>query len=100
MADKLAGFVPETMNNDEPLREPIVKLGKMVTDRMAVMLGKEKITKESPEYWGLAPICTDEMAEIALKMKKRKPRTMADMKKLTGKDEEYLEKILAEMSEV
>ena len=76
------------------------KLGKMITDRMSVVLGKEKITKESPEYWGLAPICTDEMAEVALKMGKRKPRTMKDMKKLTGKSEEYLEDILAKMSEV
>lgn len=100
MADKLAGFVPDTMKNDEPLREPIAKLGKMITDRMSVVLGKEKITKESPEYWGLAPICTDEMAEVALKMGKRKPRTMKDMKKLTGKNEEYLEDILAKMSEV
>ena len=100
MTDKLAGFVPDTMKNDEPLREPIAKLGKMITDRMSVVLGKEKITKESPEYWGLAPICTDEMAEVALKMGKRKPRTMKDMKKLTGKSEEYLEDILAKMSEV
>lgn len=100
MADKLAGFVPDAMKNDEPLREPIAKLGKMITDRMSVVLGKEKITKESPEYWGLAPICTDEMAEVALKMGKRKPRTMKDMKKLTGKSEEYLEDILAKMSEV
>lgn len=100
MTDKLAGFVPDTMKNDEPLREPIAKLGKMITDRMSVVLGKEKITKESLEYWGLAPICTDEMAEVALKMGKRKPRTMKDMKKLTGKSEEYLEDILAKMSEV
>ena len=100
MADKLAGFVPDTMKNDEPLREPIAKLGKMITDRMSVVLGKEKITKESPEYWGLSPICTDEMAEVALKMGKRKPRTMKDMKKLTGKNEEYLKDILAKMSEV
>ena len=62
MADKLAGFVPDTMNNDEPIREPIVRLGKLITDRLSVKIGKEKITKESPEYWGLAPICTDEMA--------------------------------------
>lgn len=100
MADKLAGYVPETMNNDEPLREPIVKLAKMITDRMDILLGKEKMSKSSPEYWGLASIVTDEMAEVALKMKKRKPRTMADMKKLTGKDEAYLEKILGEMSEI
>ncbi len=57
--------------NDEPIREPIARLGKMISDRMEVMLGKEKITKESPEYWGLAPICTDEQALIAIKMGKK-----------------------------
>ena len=84
MADPYAGFVPDTMKNDEPLREPIVRLAKVVTDRVPVLLGKEKITKESPEYWGLSAICTDEMAEIAIKMGKRKPRTIDDMVRLTG----------------
>ena len=98
MADPYAGFVPDTMKNDEPLREPIVRLAKVVTDRVPVLLGKEKITKESPEYWGLSAICTDEMAEIAIKMGKRKPRTIDDMVRLTGKDKEYLEDILAQMA--
>lgn len=104
MADKLAGFVPDTMNNDEPLREPIVRLGKLITDRLPVKIGKEKITKESPEYWGLAPICTDEMAELAILMGKRKPRTWADMKKLSKKmpnmTDEKLEQLLHDLSEV
>lgn len=98
MADPYAGYVPDTMKNDEPLREPIVRLAKVVTDRVPVLLGKEKITKESPEYWGLSAICTDEMAEIAIKMGKRKPRTIDDMVRLTGKDKEYLEDILAQMA--
>ena len=51
MADPLGGYVPDTVKNDEPIREPIARLGKMISDRMEVMLGKEKITKESPEYW-------------------------------------------------
>ncbi len=83
---------------EEPFREPVARLAKMITDRVPVVLGIEKITKESPEYIGLSAICTDEMAEIAMKMGKRKPRTMADMKRLTGKDETYLEDILAKMS--
>ncbi|MDY3796426.1 MAG: FAD-dependent oxidoreductase, partial [Agathobacter sp.] len=59
----------------------------------------EKITKESPEYWGLAGIVTDEQAEIAIRMKKRKPRTLADMKKLCPEySEEELLKQLEEMS--
>lgn len=104
MADKLVGFVPDTMNNDEPLREPIVRLGKLITDRLPVKIGKEKITKEAPEYWGLAPICTDEMAELAILMGKRKPRTWADMKKLSQKmpnmTDEKLEQLLHDLSEV
>ncbi len=99
MADPLGGFVPDTVKNDEPLREPIARLGKVITDRAEVLLGKEKITKESPEYWGLAGICTDEQAEIAIKMKKRKPRTLSDMKKLCPQySEEELLKQLGEMS--
>ena len=99
MADPLEGFVPETVKNDEPIREPIVRLGKLITDRVAVVLGKEQITKESPEYWGLAPLCTDEQAEIAIKMGKRKPRTFAQIKKLTNcTDDAWLQKQLDEMA--
>ena len=81
-----------------PVREPILKLGKMVTDRIPIKLGLEKLTADDPEYWGLAAMCTDEMAEVALKMGVRKPRTLKDMVKLTGKDEAYLEDILQKMS--
>ena len=42
MADPLGGYVPDTVKNDEPIREPIARLGKMISDRMEVMLGKEK----------------------------------------------------------
>lgn len=83
---------------EEPFREPIAKLAKLVTDRIPVVLGKEKITKDSPEYIGLSALCTDEMAEIAIKMGKRKPRTLEDMVRLTGKDKEYLEDILQKMA--
>ena len=99
MSDLLGNYVPDTVKNDEPMREPIAKLGKLITDRAEIMLGKEKITKESPEYWGLANICTDEQAKIALKMGKRKPKTFAQIKKATGiQDDEYLQKQLDEMS--
>ena len=100
MSDPLGGFVPETVKNDEPAREAVLRLGKVVTDRAEVLLGKEKLTKESPEYWGIAPLVTDEQCEIAIRMKKRKPRTLADMKKLCpGYSEEELLKQLADMSE-
>ncbi len=99
MGDPLGGFVPESVKNDEPIREPIVRLGKLITDRVAVVLGKEQITKESPEYWGLAPLCTDEQAEIAIKMGKRKPRTFEEIKKLTKcTNEKHLQEQLDEMA--
>ena len=100
MSDPLGGFVPETVKNDEPAREAVLRLGKVVTDRAEVLLGKEKLTKESPEYWGIAPLVTDEQCQIAIRMKKRKPRTLADMKKLCPEySEEELLKQLADMSE-
>ena len=70
----------------------------MITDRAPVVLELEKITKESPEYIGLSILCTDEMAELALKMGKRKPRTLEDMVKLTGKDKAYVEEMLQKLA--
>ena len=81
-----------------PVREPVLRLGKMITDRVPIKLGFEKLTADSPEYWGLAPICTDVQAEIALKMGVRKPKTLKQMVKITGMDEKELEKQLEQMS--
>lgn len=81
-----------------PVREPILKLGKMITDRAAIKLGLEKLTAGDPEYWGLAAICTDEMAEVALKMGVRKPKTLPELVKITGMDEKYLEELLNKMA--
>ena len=82
-------------NSDPNVRQPILDLAQMVTNRLFY-----KVKPEDPEYWGLAGIMTDEEAEVAIKMKRRVPRTMADMVKLTGKTEKELEPILAHMSEV
>lgn len=97
MADHLAGYVPEFIEN-EVEREPIIKLAKMITDRVPQKLGLKKITKYDPEYWGLAAMCTDEMAEIALKMGVRKPKTLDEMVKLTNLDKDYLEGVLEKMA--
>ncbi len=86
---KLSFEIPRT---DEP-REKILKLGAMITDRMGA-----KITGNDPEYWGFAGVVTDEMADVALKMKVRQPKTTAQIAKLTGKTEEELEKLLTEMA--
>ena len=49
MADKLGGWVPEFIEN-EVEREPIIRLAKMITDRIPQKLGLAKITKYDPEY--------------------------------------------------
>ena len=97
MADKLAGFVPDFVEKEQE-REIILKLGHMVTNRIPYRLGLKKLTKYDPEYWGLSVLCTDEMAELALAMGVRKPRTLKEMVKITGKDEKHLEELLEEMS--
>ena len=97
MADYLADFVPDFIEKEEP-REVILKLGHMVTNRIPYKLGLKKLTKYDPEYWGLSALLTDEMAEVALKMGLRTPRTLEEMMKLTGMEREPLEKLLDEMS--
>lgn len=85
-------------NYSEPFREPIAKLGRRITDRIPQKLGLKKITQEDPEYWGLAGVITDEEAEVALKMKVRKPKTLKEMVKLTGLEEKKCEALLEEMA--
>ena len=82
----------------EGMREPIVKLGKMITNRVPIVLGLQEITKEDPEYWGLDMLLTDEQAEVALSMGRRKPKTLEQIVKLCGKDKDTTEKILTELS--
>ena len=97
MADYLDGFVPDFVENEQE-REVILKLGKMVTNRIPYKLGFKKLTKYDPEYWGLSLLLTDEMAEVALKMGVRQPKTLNELTELTGTDKEHLEKLLEEMS--
>lgn len=97
MSDYLADFVPDFVEKEEE-REVILKLGKMVTNRTLHKLGLKKLTKYDPEYWGLSLLLTDEMAEVALKMGVRKPKTLNELVKITGKEKEHLEKLLEEMS--
>lgn len=84
----------KTTNNEAP-RELILKLGQKITDRIG-----HKVTVDDPEYWGLACVVTDEMAEVALKMKVRKPMTLPELMKVTGRDSVSLEKLLFEMAMV
>ena len=83
---------------DAPFREPIAKLGKLITDRVPQKLGLKKITREDPEYWGLAGVLSDEEAELALKLGVRKPKTLPQIVKLSGIEEAKCEKMLEEMA--
>ena len=79
-------------------RDLMLKQGKKITDRVDVKLGMTKLDEDSPEYYGLASVVTDEMAELALAMKVRVPTTPAEMSKKTGKDPVYIEQLFDQMS--
>jgi hypothetical protein len=77
--------------------EKILKLGKMVTDRVPVILGAVKLTTESPEYIGINAALRytekmydtqtmDDALDVALSFKVRRvPQTLAEMKKRNPK---------------
>ena len=84
---------------DPAPREKILKLGKKITD--VVMHKIKGITADDPEYWGLAAILTDEMADIALSMDVRVPYTLPQLMKMNKIPEdrkEHFESVLEEMS--
>ncbi len=85
--------VSADLYDGKPVRQNILALGQKITDRLG-----RKITEHDPEYWGLNEIVTDEMAEVALKMDVRKPLTLAQIVKKTGKDSAYLEDLLFKMA--
>lgn len=91
--------------------EKIAKLGKVITDRATVLLGKDKITPDSPEYLGINSALkftavkydekmADDILDIALTMKKRVPLTIEQLAKKNPQfDRAYLEKALQALSE-
>ena len=85
--------------------EKIFKLGKIITDRKEILLGLEKMSTDSPEYWGIdcgmqyaerryGKEVADHCLDLALKMGKRKPKTFAQLKKLSGWEDEHLTTVL------
>lgn len=82
-------------------REAILKLGKKITDRVPQHLGLKKMTKDDPEYWGLAEVLTDEMAELALAMKVRVHYTLDQIAKMNPKHtKEECENLCEELSRI
>ncbi len=89
-------IVPPHMGDKQP-SEKIIALGKKITDVAKHKLGK--VTSDDPEYWGLAGIVTDEMADVALKMKLRQHYTFKQLKDMNPElSEEKLQSLLDEMS--
>ncbi|MBP5280401.1 MAG: hypothetical protein J6Z03_07940, partial [Erysipelotrichaceae bacterium] len=95
MPEMSKAFVPRYMGEEKP-NEKILALGKKITNVVKhKFLG---ITVNDPEYWGLRCICTDEMADIALKMDVRAHYTLEEMVKLTGMEKDHLEEVMEEMA--
>ena len=66
--------------------------------RIPQKLGLKKITRNDPEYWGLAGVLTEEEALLALKLGVRKPKTLSEIVKISGLEEKKCEALLEEMS--
>ena len=78
-------------------REILFDLGKMITDRLPYKFGVKRLTEEDPEYIILDRACSnDEIAEVMLKMGLRKPKTTAEIAKLTGKSEARVVELLTD----
>ena len=81
-------------------REILFDLGKMITDRIPYKFGIKKLTENDPEYIILDRACSsDEIAEIMLKMGLRKPKTTAEIAKITGKTEDRIVELLTDAAE-
>ena len=98
MAEMSKAYTPEFMGDPNP-REKILKLARKITDCVDhKILG---VTVNDPEYWGLACVVTDEMADIALKMKVRHHYTFEDLlAKNPELGKEKLQKLLDDMSRI
>ena len=66
MPEMSTKYVPEH-KGEVNYSEKILKLAQRITDRIG-----HKVTTDDPEYWGLACVIDDEIADVALTMKVRK----------------------------
>ena len=92
---------PANHKHDANPSPKIIALGKKITDVAGHMIGGVKV--EDPEYWGLAEIITEEMAEVGLTMKKRAHYTFDQMCEMNKEKVEKLgkdgfQKLLDDMS--
>ena len=79
MPELSKSVIPPHMGDKRP-SEKILKLGRKITDVAAHKI--KGVTVDDAEYWGLAEIVTDEMADVALKMKLRHHYKIEELWKL------------------
>lgn len=79
------------------LRPKIVKLAKMIGGVAGAM---NKIDENQPEYYALAGVVSDEMADLALTMGLRKPRTFEEIVRRSRRSAEDARRILDELEYV
>ena len=101
MPEMSKAVIPPHMGDTEPTEyiKKITELGKKITDVAAHKIGGVKV--EDPEYWGLAEIVTEEMADVALTMKVRHHYTffqLCSMNNISDEGKEDFQKLLDEMS--
>ena len=93
---------PEYVDVSGPMKEAFAELGKLITDRIPIKLGLEKVTKDDPEYWAVRILCYDDetIARFVIDNFKaiRKPRTFAQLKASSGLSDEELTAMLDKIS--
>ena len=96
--DEATHYCPSDPDEPGPASREAFKAGvareaQKITDRVG-----HKVTREDPDYWGLASVMTDEEAEVTKVMARRKPMTLDQLVKATGRTAEELQPILDSMS--
>ena len=79
------------------LRKKIVQLAKMIGGPTGII---NKIDENAPEYYGLAGVVSDEMAEVALGMGLRKFRNIEEIAARCGKPVDEAYKLALQLSDV
>ncbi len=79
------------------LRKKIVELAKMISGPAALI---NRIDENAPEYYGLACVVTDEMAEVGLGMELRKFKTIEEIAAKCGKPVDEAHRLALQLADV
>ncbi len=77
----------------EPLKPAVLAAAAKITDRIG-----NKTSQDDPDYWGLASVMTEDEAELTKYIKVRKPITLEQLVKASGKPEAEVQALLDSMS--